>query len=251
MSDQQVGQPVALMRVQALTKRYGSFTAVDSLTFSVDAAQIVGFLGPNGAGKSTTMRMLTTYLPPTEGTAEVCGYDVLEAAAEVRKNIGYLPEIPPLYNEMRIGAYLAFVAELKAVPKSLQKQRVDWVLEACGLADRRKQIIGTLSKGYRQRVGIAQAIIHDPKVLILDEPTSGLDPNQIIEIRKLIRQLGAERTVLLSTHILAEVASICDRVLILHRGRLIYDAPFVEGSGADLERTFITLTSSEPVKEAA
>ena len=249
MSEATSGQTQVLMDVRSLTKRYGDMTAVNALSFEVRSAEIVGFLGPNGAGKTTTMRMLTTYLPPTEGRAEICGFDIVEAAAEVRKAIGYLPETPPLYNEMRIANYLAFVAELKAVPKSLRKQRVDWALEACGLADRRRQIVGTLSKGYRQRVGIAQAIIHDPKVLILDEPTSGLDPNQIIEIRKLIRQLGADRTVLLSTHILTEVASVCDRVLILHQGTLVHDAK--TSDAVELERTFISLTSSEVNKEAA
>ncbi|RMF13146.1 MAG: ABC transporter ATP-binding protein [Candidatus Dadabacteria bacterium] len=238
-----------LLDVRGLTRRYGDFAAVSNLSFQVSAGEIVGFLGPNGAGKSTTMRMLTTYLPPTEGTATVCGADIVEDAARVREQIGYLPETPPVYPEMRVERYLRFVARIRQVPRGQIGERVNWAIEACGLADRRRQIIGTLSKGYRQRVGIAQAIVHDPRVLILDEPTSGLDPNQILEIRDLIRRLGEGRTILLSTHILQEVRSVCDRVLILHNGHLAFDAPLDDS--LDLEKTFIDLTTRVTESEAA
>lgn len=239
-----------LIAAQGLSKSYGDFTAVAGLDLNVSAGEVVGFLGPNGAGKTTTMRMLTTYLPPTQGTAHVCGYDIVEQAAQVRAVIGYAPETPPLYNEMRIVEYLKFVAALKGVPRARRAEAVDHALEACSLTDRARQVIATLSKGYRQRVGLAQAIINDPRVLILDEPTSGLDPHQIIEIRNLIRQLGASRTVLLSTHILQEVVSVCSRVLILHQGRLVHDAPIGEDV-ADLERTFLTLTTRDAVERSA
>lgn len=214
-----------LIEARGLSRDYGEFRAVHPLDFAIGGSEVVGFLGPNGAGKSTTMRMLTTFLPPTDGTAFVGGHDILGEAGLVRRLIGYLPETPPLYEEMRVAAYLRFVAELKGVPRRGVAARVDWALESCGLRDRARQVIGTLSKGYRQRVGIAQAVIHDPRVLILDEPTSGLDPNQILEIRELIRELARERTILLSTHILQEVASVCTRVMILHQGRIVHDAP--------------------------
>lgn len=238
-----------LIEAEGLSKVWGDVRAVAPLSFHVAAGEVVGFLGPNGAGKSTTMRMLTTFLPPTAGTARIGGHDVVVDAPEVRRLIGYLPETPPLYDEMRIDSYLRFVAELKGVARSRLAERLDWTLEACGLAERRRQVIGTLSKGFRQRVGIGQAVIHDPRVLILDEPTSGLDPNQILEIRQLVRNLAASRTILLSTHILQEITGVCTRVMILHRGRLVYDAPLSETT--ELERTFTELTTGDVTEGAA
>lgn len=238
-----------LIEARGLSKTWGALTAVYPLDFSIAAGEVVGFLGPNGAGKSTTMKMLTTFLPPTAGTARVGGFDVTTEAPSVRRLIGYLPEIPPLYDEMRVDGYLRFVAELKGVERARLNERVEWALDACGLGDRRRQVIGTLSKGFRQRVGIAQAVIHDPRVLILDEPTSGLDPNQILEIRQLVRRLATDRTILLSTHILQEVTGVCTRVMILHRGRLVHDAPLA--ATTDLERVFTELTTSDVVEGAA
>lgn len=238
-----------LIEARGLSKTWGTVTAVSPLDFSIAAGEVVGFLGPNGAGKSTTMKMLTTFLPPTAGTARIGGFDVTMEAPSVRRLIGYLPETPPLYDEMRVDDYLRFVAELKGVERARLDERVDWALEACGLGERRRQVIGTLSKGFRQRVGIAQAVIHDPRVLILDEPTSGLDPNQILEIRQLVRRLAADRTILLSTHILQEIMGVCTRVMILHRGRLVHDAPLA--STTDLERVFTELTTTDVVEGAA
>jgi ABC-2 type transport system ATP-binding protein len=238
-----------LIEADGLCKIWGDVTAVAPLSFSVKAGEVVGFLGPNGAGKSTTMRMLTTFLPPTAGTARIGGHDVVTDAPGVRRLIGYLPETPPLYDEMRIEAYLRFVAELKGVERRRLSERIDWTLESCGLTERRRQVIGTLSKGFRQRVGIGQAVIHDPRVLILDEPTSGLDPNQILEIRQLVRELAASRTIVLSTHILQEITGVCTRVMVIHRGRLVHDAPLAETT--NLEQTFIELTTGDVTEGAA
>ncbi len=238
-----------LIEADGLSKTWGDVTAVAPLSFRVAAGEVVGFLGPNGAGKTTTMRMLTTFLPPTSGTARVGGHDVVTDAPGVRRLIGYLPETPPLYDEMRIEAYLRFVAELKGVERRRLAERIDWTLESCGLTERRRQVIGTLSKGFRQRVGIGQAVIHDPRVLILDEPTSGLDPNQILEIRQLVRELAASRTILLSTHILQEITGVCTRVMVIHRGRLVHDAPLSETE--NLEQTFIELTTGDVTEGAA
>jgi ABC-2 type transport system ATP-binding protein len=210
-----------MIKVEGLTKRYARTVAVDNISFEVEKGQIVGFLGPNGAGKTTTMRVLTCFLPPTAGTANVAGFDVLEHPLEVKKRIGYLPETPPVYPEMEVDEYVTFVGKLKGVPKSELASRVDQVLERCAIADVRKKLIGKLSKGYRQRVGLAQAIIHNPDVLILDEPTAGLDPKQIIETRDLIHQLAGEHTIILSTHILSEVEHSCDRVIIIAKGKLV------------------------------
>jgi ABC-2 type transport system ATP-binding protein len=210
----------AVIEVDHLTKQYGSFTAVDNISFEVGKGEIVGFLGPNGAGKTTTMRVLTCFLPASQGTARIAGFDIFEEPLEVKKRIGYLPELPPLYPDMRVEAYLDFVANIKGVSKSEKPGRIVEVLEQCGLKDRARQLIGQLSKGYRQRVGLAQAIIHNPDVIIMDEPTSGLDPNQIIEVRNLIRTLAKERTVILSTHILPEVEMTCDRVIIINHGKI-------------------------------
>jgi ABC-2 type transport system ATP-binding protein len=194
---------------------------VDNISFEVEKGQIVGFLGPNGAGKTTTMRVLTCFLPPTSGTANVAGYDVIEQAMEVKKRIGYLPETPPVYPEMEVSEYLNFVGRLKGIPSADIGRRVDEVVGRCAVGDVRNKLIGKLSKGYKQRVGLAQAIIHNPDVLILDEPTSGLDPKQIIEIRQLLRQLAGEHTIILSTHILSEVEHSCERVIIITQGKLV------------------------------
>jgi len=210
-----------MIKVEGLTKRYDRTVAVDNISFQVEKGQIVGFLGPNGAGKTTTMRVLTCFLPPTSGTASVAGFDVLANPMEVKKRIGYLPETPPLYPEMEVIEYLTFVGRLKGISSGDIARRVDEVLGRCAIGDVRAKLIGKLSKGYRQRVGIAQAIIHNPDVLILDEPTSGLDPKQIIEIRELLKALAGEHTIILSTHILSEVEHSCERVIIIDRGRLV------------------------------
>jgi ABC-2 type transport system ATP-binding protein len=214
-----------MIEVNGLTKRYGVREAVSSVSFHVGAGEIVGFLGPNGAGKTTTLRMLTTYLPPTAGTARVAGYDVETQSMEVRARIGYLPESVALYRDLTVRAYLDLVATLKGMSRNQQRRRAEEVVDACGIRDVYARRIGTLSRGYRQRVGLAQALINDPDVLFLDEPTVGLDPRQIVEIRELIRSLAGKRTVMLSTHILPEVNLLCRRVLIIHRGRLVSDGP--------------------------
>jgi len=210
-----------MITVTDLTKRYARHTAVDHVSFEVQKGQIVGFLGPNGAGKTTTMRMLTCFMPPTAGTATVAGFDVLEQPHEVKKRIGYLPETPPLYPEMRTSEYLEFVGKLKGLSGAELDKRIDYVLERCSVADVKDKLLGKLSKGYRQRVGLAQAIIHNPDVLILDEPTSGLDPKQINETRDLIKSLAGDHTIILSTHILPEVEQTCQLVLIINKGRLV------------------------------
>jgi ABC-2 type transport system ATP-binding protein len=210
-----------MIKVDGLTKRYARTVAVDNISFEVEKGQIVGFLGPNGAGKTTTMRVLTCFLPPTAGTANIAGYDVIEQPMEVKRRIGYLPETPPVYPEMEVAEYLNFVGRLKGIGSGDIARRVDDVLGRCAIGDVRSKLIGKLSKGYRQRVGLAQAIIHNPDVLILDEPTSGLDPKQIIEIRELLRQLAGEHTIILSTHILSEVEHSCERVIIISQGKLV------------------------------
>src|SRR6266446_464214 len=210
-----------MISVKDLSKRYARNTAVDHISFEVEKGQIVGFLGPNGAGKTTTMRMLTCFLPPSSGTAAFAGFDVVEAPLEVKKRIGYLPEAPPLYHEMRTAEYLTFVGRLKGLSGAELRQRVDAVCDRCAVGDVKNKLLGKLSKGYRQRVGLAQALIHDPEVLILDEPTAGLDPKQIIETRDLIRSLAGDHTIILSTHILPEVAQTCQRVVIINKGRVV------------------------------
>jgi ABC-2 type transport system ATP-binding protein len=210
-----------MITVKGLTKRYARTIAVDDISFEVQKGQIVGFLGPNGAGKTTTMRMLTCFLPPTDGTATVAGFDILEHPLEVKKRIGYLPETPPLYLEMETAKYLAFVGKLKGLAGSELQKRLDYVCERCAIGDVRTKLLGKLSKGYRQRVGLAQAIIHNPDVLILDEPTAGLDPKQINETRDLIRSLAGDHTIVLSTHILPEVEQTCEQVIIISRGKLV------------------------------
>jgi len=210
-----------MISAKNLTKRYAHSIAVDGISFEVAKGQIVGFLGPNGAGKTTTMRMLTCFLPPSSGTASVAGFDVLEQPLEVKKRIGYLPEMPPIYPEMETSEYLEFVGKLKGLSGSELQKRIDYVCQRCAIADVKKKLLGKLSKGYRQRVGLAQAIIHNPDVLILDEPTAGLDPKQINETRDLIKDLAGEHTIILSTHILPEVEQTCEQVIIINKGKLV------------------------------
>jgi ABC-2 type transport system ATP-binding protein len=212
-----------MIEVQNLTKRYGNLVAVDNVSFRVEHGEILGFLGPNAAGKTTTMRIITGYMPPTDGTVRVAEFDVVEDSIEAKRRIGYLPEHPPLYNDMTVEGYLDFVADIKRVSRKEKKNRIDLTMEKCGITDVRKRLIGNLSKGYRQRIGIAQAIVHDPPVLVLDEPTIGLDPKQIIEIRHLIKSLAGERTVILSTHILPEVTMTCTRVVIINEGKVVLE----------------------------
>jgi ABC-2 type transport system ATP-binding protein len=214
-----------MIEVQGLTKHYGAFTAIRDVTFNVAPGQIIGFLGPNGAGKSTTMRILSCFMPASGGTARVAGYDVFSQSMEVRRRIGYLPESVPLYTDMRVAPYLDFVAEIKGVPRGTRKRRVAEVMDKCLISDVQHRLIGKLSKGYRQRVGLAQAIVNDPHVLILDEPTIGLDPQQITEIRALIKSLAGEHTVILSTHILPEVSMVCSGVIIINKGSIVAQGP--------------------------
>jgi len=221
-----------MIRVSGLTKDYGMRRAIDNLTFEAEQGEIVGFLGPNGAGKTTTMRILTGYMPPTEGEATVAGYDVVSESIEVRRRVGYLPETVPLYNDMTVFDYLKFMADLRHLPAA--DERVDETLEKVGLEDRAEGYIGNLSKGMRQRVGLAQALLHRPEVLILDEPTIGLDPGQVVDVRNVIREIGKERTVLLSTHILSEAQQLCDRVLIINKGRIV-----AEDTPANLQASLI------------
>jgi ABC-2 type transport system ATP-binding protein len=210
-----------MIEVDNLTKRYGRHTAVDGISFRVNKGEILGFLGPNGAGKTTTMRILTCYLPATEGTARVAGFDVFEQPLEVKRRVGYIPETPPLYPDMEVDTFLDFCAKIKGVPKGERAARIDDAVGKCRVGDVRKTLIGRLSKGYRQRVGLAQAILANPDVLILDEPTAGLDPKQIIETRELIRGLGGDHTIILSTHILPEVSMTCGRVVIINKGKVV------------------------------
>jgi ABC-2 type transport system ATP-binding protein len=210
----------ALIEVQDLTKSYDTVTAVDHVSFTVKKGEILGFLGPNGAGKTTTMRILTGFLPATSGTARVAGFDVFTDSMEVRRRIGYLPEAPPVYPDMTVESYLDFVARIKRVPADRRRERVDDALRKTSLEDRRAQLIKRLSRGYKQRVGLAQALVHDPDVIILDEPTVGLDPKQIIEVRNLIKGLAGSHTIILSTHILPEVSMTCDRVVIINKGKV-------------------------------
>jgi ABC-2 type transport system ATP-binding protein len=217
-----------MIDVKNLTKTYGEVRALDDVTFEVRSGEVLGFLGPNGAGKTTTMKILTCFIAPTKGTASVAGTDILESSLEIRKNVGYLPENAPLYVDMQVREYLDFVTDIRGIPadgKAAAKKRV---IDTCGLGNVVHKEIRTLSKGYRQRVGLAQAMIHDPKILILDEPTSGLDPNQIVEIRELIKSLGEERTVILSTHNLSEVQATAKRVIIIHAGKLVADGSLEE-----------------------
>ncbi len=231
--------------VQQLTKIYGEQRAVDNLSFSASKGEVLGFLGPNGAGKSTTMKIITGYLPQSEGRVMVCGFDVRDNSMEARARIGYLPENNPLYRDMYVQEYLQFTGRvhgLRELPR-----RIDTMIERTGLGSHRHKHIGALSKGYRQRVGLAQAMLHDPEVLILDEPTSGLDPNQIVEIRALIKALGQEKTVILSTHILREVEAVCDRAVIINKGRLVADSPISELQSRFSPQNRVTVGFDRPV----
>ncbi len=231
--------------VSNLTKDYGQQRAVNEISFEAYPGKILGFLGPNGAGKSTTMKILTGFIPQTSGNATVCGYDINESPIDVRKNIGYLPEHNPLYLEMYVKEALAFICDIHKIPN--KQARIREVIELTGLGEEQFKKIGALSKGYRQRVGLAQAILPDPKVLILDEPTSGLDPNQVLGIRSLIRELGKTKTVIISTHIMQEVEAVCDRVIIISKGKIVADQELgkikKENPGKSLEEIFIGLTN--------
>ncbi len=239
-----------MIEVQNLTKRYGSHTAVRDLTFEVPRGQICGFLGPNGAGKSTTLRMLTGFLAPSEGSIRIDGIDALAQPLEARKRIGYMPEACPLYPEMRVSEYLRYRAELKGVPRAKIKERVARALEQATVADVAERIIGQLSKGYRQRVGLADALVGDPPLLVLDEPTAGLDPNQIRQVRDLVRALAKDKTVLISTHILPEVEAICDRVLIINKGRLVsVGQPTTLRSGTTRQHVFVEVRGTRGAVE--
>lgn len=237
-----------MIEVKNLVKKYGSLLALQGLNFKVEKGEVIGLLGPNGAGKSTTMKILSAFMPATEGEVKIAGLDVFYDALEVKKKVGYLPENPPVYPELRVQEYLHYVAELKQVPKNKIKERVDYVAERCGLKERFGQIIGTLSKGYQQRVGIAQALVHDPEVVILDEPTVGLDPMQIVEIRNLIKGLASSHTVILSTHILPEVVMTCGRVLLINKGQILVDGSvesLTRGSGESLEQAYLRIVSQD------
>lgn len=231
--------------VSQLTKEYGSQKAIDSLSFEIRPGEIVGFLGPNGAGKSTTMKLLTGYLKPSAGQAVVNGFDLRTSAMQARRAIGYLPEHNPLYLDMYVREFLLFVGKLYSLSGSALKNRVTEMIQLCGLGLEQHKKIGQLSKGYRQRVGLAQALLHDPSVLILDEPTTGLDPNQLTEIRALIKTTAANKTVLFSTHIMQEVEALCDRVIIINRGRIVVDSPLatLRQRGESLEEIFRALTT--------
>lgn len=238
-----------MIEIQNLTKKYGQVVAVNNISFSVRKGEILGFLGPNGAGKSTTMNIITGYLPSTSGTVTVDGYDILTHPDEVKKRIGYLPEAPPLYRDMTVTEFLKFVSNLKNVPRKKQKGQMADIMELVGLTDHRKRLVGNLSKGYRQRVGLAQALIGNPEVLILDEPTVGLDPKQIIEIRRVIKALSQERTIILSSHILPEVSAICERIVIINKGEIAAeDTPERLSRGVD-QVLKLNLTIKGPVKE--
>ncbi len=217
-----------MIEARKLTKRYGDLTAIDQVSFAVDKGEVLGFIGPNGAGKTTTMRILTGFLPATEGVAIVAGHDVFASPREVKRAVGYLPETPPLYRELTVGQYLKFVAQLREVPASESLARIGSIMERVGLTGWESRILGSLSKGYRQRVGIAQALVHDPQVLILDEPTSGLDPAQNLGVRRLIAELATERTVILSTHILREVEALASRVVVIDRSRIVANGTLEE-----------------------
>ena len=235
-----------MIEVKDLTKVYGSFVAVNGISFRAESGQILGFLGPNGAGKTTTMRIITGFMPATAGTVVINGLDIFTNSLEARRLIGYLPENPPLYLDMRVEAYLNFVAKLRGVARAQVASATDHVIQTCGLTEMAHRICGQLSKGYRQRVGLAQALIHDPSVLVLDEPTIGLDPRQIHEIRELIRGLAAKRTIVLSTHILPEVAQICDRVVIINDGTIALEEQLSElPAGTSLEDVFLTAITKE------
>jgi len=237
-----------VIKVQRLTKHYGTITAIEDVSFEVAPGEITGFLGPNGAGKSTTMRILTGFAPASSGTAEVAGHEVHQSPLEVKRRIGYLPERVPLYEEMTVNAFLRYVAEVKGVPRRRRSAEVDRARARCGLEEMGRRLIGHLSKGYRQRVGLAQALVGSPPVLILDEPTVGLDPRQIVEIREMIKGLGSDHTILLSTHILPEVSMLCDKVVIINDGRIVAQdrmEHLLAAEGRTLEDAFMEAIGTE------
>ncbi len=240
-----------MISVSQLTKSYGQYLAVDHVSFEVPKGQIVGFLGPNGAGKSTTIRMLTCYMPPTSGGATVNGFDIFKQSKNVRESIGYLPENVPLYQEMRAEEYLDFRGQLRKMPRAERRKRIDYVLDRCWLTNVRKRVIGNLSKGYRQRVGLADALLHNPPVLILDEPTVGLDPTQIRESRKLIKELGGQHTVMLSTHILPEVEAVCDRAIVIAGGKIVAQGSPDELRASRRLQARVLVEAKGPEKEIA
>ena len=231
--------------IKNISKVYGTQKALDNVSLSIGEWEIVGLLGPNGAGKSTMMKILTCFIPPTEGSAEICGYDIFEHQMEIKRSVGYLSEQNPLYYDMYVREFLLLVAGIHKIERKLRKARVEEVIALTGLEKEANKKIGTLSKGYKQRVGLAQALIHDPKVLILDEPTTGLDPNQLLEIRNLIKQIGQSKTILLSTHIMQEVEAVCSRVIIINNGRLVADDKTEQlAAGGSLEKKFREITAN-------
>jgi len=239
-----------MVEVSGLTKYYGDFRAIQDVSFTAQRGEILGFLGPNGAGKTTAIRIISGFMPATEGTVTVEGFDVFKESQEVRRRIGYMPENPPLYHDMTVSSYLKFVARIKGVGRRQLPAALDEVLERCSLTEAASKLVSRLSKGFRQRVGLAQALIHNPPVLILDEPTIGLDPKQIIEIRHLIKQLSAERTVILSTHILPEVSQTCDKVVIINEGKIVVEKSLNElTQGMSLEEVFLRYISKEEKEE--
>ena len=231
--------------IKNISKVYGTQKALDNVSLSIGEGEIVGLLGPNGAGKSTMMKILTCFIPPTEGSAEICGYDIFEHQMEIKRSVGYLSEQNPLYYDMYVREFLLLVAGIHKIERKLRKTRVEEVIALTGLEKEANKKIGTLSKGYKQRVGLAQALIHDPKVLIMDEPTTGLDPNQLLEIRNLIKQIGQSKTILLSTHIMQEVEAVCSRVIIINNGRLVADDETKQlSAGGSLEKKFREITAN-------
>jgi len=237
-----------VIEVQNLTKRYGNILAVDRVSFRIESGEIVGFLGPNGAGKTTTMRVLTGFIPPTSGRAIVADFDVMEKPLEVKRRIGYLPEHPPIYNDMLVSPYLDFVARLKEIDSRERPPEVRRVMDLCGLTEVQNRLIGNLSRGFRQRVGLAQALLGDPEILVLDEPTIGLDPRQIVEIRELIKNLRAEHTIILSSHILPEVEMICSRVIIIHEGKIVAEdqTAHLQATLRNSDRLFVQVGQAGP-----
>ncbi len=242
----------ALIEIEKLTKRFGAFTAVDEVSFTVDRGEVLGFLGPNGAGKSTTMRMLAGFMPPTAGTARICGADVVENGVEAKRSLGFLPEGAPTYPEMSVTGFLRFTASIRGFSGSERDDRVALAMAQTQLEGVRLQPIETLSKGFKRRVGLAQALLHDPPVLVLDEPTDGLDPNQKHEVRELIQRMAPTKAIVISTHILEEVDAVCTRAIIIARGKVIVDAPprALEVAGQSLEQVFRTLTLGKPQEHA-
>jgi len=237
-----------MIKVDQLTKNYGSHRAVDNISFEVKSGEVLGFLGPNGAGKTTTMKILTCFLAPTSGSAQVAGFDVTDDSLAVRQKIGYLPEDTPLYRDMLVFDYLVFVADIRNLAKDRQREKIKDIAAVCGIATHLGRPIGELSRGYRQRVGLAQAMLHDPEILILDEPTSGLDPNQIVEIRSLIKEIGKEKTVILSTHILPEVQATCSRVVIISAGKLVADGTPAELQAREHGNRYSIVVEGAPIE---